>query len=366
MRILTNSEMRAADARTIAGGVSGRELMRRAAEALFKNLPKGKKTYIVCGKGNNGGDGWALALRMLNCGEAATVFYTDEQKGEGEFFAAQFLSAGGRALPIEKCDYECEVLVECLFGTGFHGKVSGVYAEAIERINASGAYVVSADIPSGLNGDNGRGEVAVKADVTVAIQAAKLGHFLGKGKDVCGKLVVEDIGIDCGDLGALLVDGEFCKRLFPPRRHDSNKGSYGRCALIGGSIKYPGAIKLANAGLCALQSGCGLCTIAVPAFLAPALSACVVTWFNPQALIDGTMMLGAFHVTLSMSQATPFMAGVVSASFLWFFGLTFFISLYSHKFNAKALRIVNVVCGAVIAFYGAKLFWNFLQLMGWV
>lgn len=276
MRILTNSEMRAADARTIAGGVSGRELMRRAAEALFKNLPKGKKTYIVCGKGNNGGDGWALALRMLNCGEAATVFYTDEQKGEGEFFAAQFLSAGGRALPIEKCDYECEVLVDCLFGTGFHGKVSGVYAEAIERINASGAYVVSADIPSGLNGDNGRGEVSVKADVTVAIQAAKLGHFLGKGKDVCGKLVVEDIGIDCGDLGALLVDGEFCKRLFPPRRNDSNKGSYGRCALIGGSIKYPGAIKLANAGLCALQSGCGLCTIAVPAFLAPALSACVV------------------------------------------------------------------------------------------
>ena len=62
MRILTNSEMRAADARTIAGGVSGRELMRRAAEALFKNIPQGKKTYIVCGKGNNGGDGWALAL----------------------------------------------------------------------------------------------------------------------------------------------------------------------------------------------------------------------------------------------------------------------------------------------------------------
>ena len=84
--------------------------------------------------------------------------------------------------------------------------------------------------------------------------------------------------------------------------------------------------------------------------------ACVVTWCNPQAILDGTMMLGAFHVTLSMSQATPFMAGVVSASFLWFFGLTFFISLYSHKFNAKALRIVNVVCGAVIAFYGAKLF----------
>lgn len=93
--------------------------------------------------------------------------------------------------------------------------------------------------------------------------------------------------------------------------------------------------------------------------------ACVVTWFNPQAILDGTMMLGAFHVTLSMSEATPFMAGVVSASFLWFFGLTFFISLYSHKFSAKALHAVNLVCGGVIACYGIKLLWSFFQLMGW-
>ena len=92
--------------------------------------------------------------------------------------------------------------------------------------------------------------------------------------------------------------------------------------------------------------------------------ACVVTWFNPQAILDGTMMLGAFRVTLSMSQATPFMTGVISASFVWFLGLTLFISQYSRHFSSKALRFINIVCGAVIVFYGVKLFYNFLQLTG--
>ena len=92
--------------------------------------------------------------------------------------------------------------------------------------------------------------------------------------------------------------------------------------------------------------------------------ACVVTWFNPQAILDGTMMLGAFRVTLSTNQATPFMAGVISASFVWFLGLTTFISLYSRRFSPKTLRFINIVCGAVIVFYGVKLFCNFLQLTG--
>ncbi len=74
------------------------------------------------------------------------------------------------------------------------------------------------------------------------------------------------------------------------------------------------------------------------------------------------MMLGAFHVTLTMSQATPFMAGVISASCLWFLGLTCFISLYSSRFSAGMLRAVNVLCGAVIILYGVKLFWDFLLL----
>ena len=92
-------------------------------------------------------------------------------------------------------------------------------------------------------------------------------------------------------------------------------------------------------------------------------SACVVTWFNPQAIIDGTMMLGAFHVTLPAQQSIPFISGVGIASCLWFTGITLAISLFSDRFNAKTLRMINVVCGIIIIFYGCKLMWNFIQLL---
>ena len=92
-------------------------------------------------------------------------------------------------------------------------------------------------------------------------------------------------------------------------------------------------------------------------------SACVVTWFNPQAIIDGTMMLGAFHVTLAAGQETPFITGVACASFSWFIGLTFVISLISSKFNAKVMRWINIVCGVIIIGYGIKLFVSFVQML---
>lgn len=92
-------------------------------------------------------------------------------------------------------------------------------------------------------------------------------------------------------------------------------------------------------------------------------SACVVTWFNPQAIIDGTMMLGAFHVTLAAGQETPFITGVACASFSWFIGLTSLISLISSKFNAKVMRWINIVCGVIIIGYGIKLFVPFVQML---
>lgn len=92
-------------------------------------------------------------------------------------------------------------------------------------------------------------------------------------------------------------------------------------------------------------------------------SACVVTWFNPQAIIDGTMMLGAFHVTLPAAKSIPFISGVAAASCLWFTGLTLVISIFSNRFNTKVLRIINVVCGIIIIFYGGKLLLNFITML---
>jgi len=92
-------------------------------------------------------------------------------------------------------------------------------------------------------------------------------------------------------------------------------------------------------------------------------TACVVTWFNPQALIDGSMMLGAFKATLPAGQDIHFILGVASASCAWFLGISTIISLFSAKFTDKVLRIINVVCGIVIIFYGAKLGLNFIQIL---
>lgn len=92
-------------------------------------------------------------------------------------------------------------------------------------------------------------------------------------------------------------------------------------------------------------------------------TACVVTWFNPQALIDGTMMLGAFRSTLSEEHVLEFILGVNSASVIWFFGISTLLSLFSAKFNDKVLRIINIVCGLVIIFYGVKLFISFILMV---
>lgn len=92
-------------------------------------------------------------------------------------------------------------------------------------------------------------------------------------------------------------------------------------------------------------------------------TACVVTWFNPQALIDGTMMLGAFRATLPPGEATKFIIGVTLASFLWFMGLSTVISFFSAKITNRTLKTINIICGVVIIFYGIKLGWNFIQLV---
>ncbi len=91
--------------------------------------------------------------------------------------------------------------------------------------------------------------------------------------------------------------------------------------------------------------------------------ACVVTWFNPQALIDGTMLFGAFHASLPAGLELPFVLGAASASILWFSGITTLITLFSAKFNDKVLRWINIICGCVIIFYGLKLLYNFVQMV---
>lgn len=275
---VTAAVMAASDRACIEGGTPSLELMSRAAEGIAKHVPRGGRIYVFCGKGNNGGDGYACARILLGRGEDATVFtLSDDISPDSAHYRKKLESEyPGSVRPIGECDYRFDTALDCLFGTGFKGEPKGVYAEVIDRLNAARGFVVAADIASGLDGTNGIAVKAVKANVTVAVQTFKTGHFLNDGKDFSGKVVAEDIGIPIVGEKYGIWRAEDVIALFPKRKNNTNKGSYGKCAIVGGCEKYVGAVKLAAMGEAALRSGAGLCSLCVPRSILAAISTDVV------------------------------------------------------------------------------------------
>ncbi|MDE6868426.1 MAG: NAD(P)H-hydrate dehydratase [Clostridia bacterium] len=257
-KVLTNSQMRAADGYTINElKIPSQTLMLRAGEAIAEEVEKTanrlgtKNVLVVCGTGNNGGDGYVCARKLKERGFEVAVYsaegkLSDDCAREAEKYTGGFTReiSGG-------------IIVDSLFGTGLTRDVKGQFADIIGKINSSGTYVISADIPSGLCGDSGKVlGCAVKANLTVAVAEYKAGHFLGDGIDLCGKVVKKDIGITCPkDSYAHIFNDSDIKAFYPGRKRNTNKGSYGSANLIAGSSKYIGAAALAAEA--ALKSGCG-------------------------------------------------------------------------------------------------------------
>lgn len=274
-KVVDVAVMRDSDAKTIAGGVLGRELMWRAALGVYNSHRWTGPVSIVCGKGNNAGDGFALALILAEAKIDCTVVLLSSSFSEdGAYYYGKCKEIGIKITDFtEKTDFSssCEI-VDCIFGTGFSGKASGVFAEAINAINASGKYVISVDINSGLSGNNGLGDVCVRSDLTVSIGFLKNGLLMGRAKDVIGKLVNVDIGIGLhGKCRYLCENGDFASVL-RPRRQDSHKGDYGYVTIMGGCREYSGAVKLANLSASALRAGCGVAQLAVPESIAGSVS----------------------------------------------------------------------------------------------
>lgn len=269
VRILRVEEMRFSDAQTIASGISGAELMYRAGSAVFEAVHWNAPVGILCGSGNNAGDGFVLALLLAEHGIACELFLLSERfSSDGRFYYEKCRAA---AIPCALFSEQTELssfgtLVDCIFGTGFHGSAEGIYAAAIQAMNNSPAYVVSVDIPSGLSGNSGIAEgVCVHADKTVSIGNPQPGNYLNMAKDICPETVCADIGITPRGAPMYLIEADTLRRLLSPRKHDSNKGTYGYVAIIGGSALYSGAVKLSNLSCAALRSGCGVTRLAVPA-----------------------------------------------------------------------------------------------------
>ncbi|MDZ4185289.1 MAG: NAD(P)H-hydrate dehydratase [Desulfuromonadales bacterium] len=287
MKILTADQMREADRRTIVDlGIPGVVLMESAGRAVaceilrrYSHLAPGP-VLVLCGKGNNGGDGLVVARTLLQLGwKVTTVLLAAEVAISGD--ASIYLDILQRLdASIEYAEdvSSLEVLlprlpvpvliVDALFGTGLSSTVAGHYAFAIDWMNRSAAVKVAIDIPSGLDATSGAilGSV-LYADLTVTLAAAKLGQAIYPGVTCCGELAVAEIGIPLGVLdelaaGILLEAGDV-RDFLPARPAAGHKGTFGHLLLVAGSCGKSGAAVLAASA--ALRAGVGLVTVATPA-----------------------------------------------------------------------------------------------------
>lgn len=199
VQVVSVENMRKSDARTIAEHTPSAELMYRAAQGIFNSAKFVGRVAIVCGKGNNGGDGYALACILARHSMACTIVRAVEGfSKDGLYYYQLAKSLGVNEISLyEAGNFEgYDIVVDCLLGTGFSGKVEGEIAQAITQINMTPAYVVSADINSGINGDTGYGELAVNSDITVSIGSLKTGLFLNDAPYYIDSLTNADIGIE--------------------------------------------------------------------------------------------------------------------------------------------------------------------------
>lgn len=228
-------------------GIPGLVLMEQAATALANEAEKyavNQKILVLCGKGNNGGDGWAAARILISRGYQVYVgTVTTELTGDVAANFQYFRITGNYEILEENTRFfekhpDASVIIDALFGTGLSRDPVGLYAELIEKINAHPAAVVSADIPSGVFGANGRARTAVHADVTVTFQFPKPGHYLFPGREHTGKLVIAPIG-PALDPHTHCFHADNCQ--LPSRSPNTNKGDYGRLLIVAGSKGMSGA-----------------------------------------------------------------------------------------------------------------------------
>ncbi len=270
IKVYSPHEIRAAEVIAMADGVSEITLMEEAAQGLLSAvMPYPGKVAIVTGKGNNAGDGYALACLLAQMGrEARLIRLHSHLTSAAEHYYA-LCQAAGVELTDQPDFAHCGCIVDCIFGTGFHGTVDSPYREAIDAINSAHLPVIAADIPSGLSALSGLGDRTVMATVTVAIGGYKYGHFQGRGRDVCGRILLHPISI-APEGGIDLIEDTDLAPLLSPRPAHCHKGTFGTAVLLGGCLPYSGAPRLAMLAASSLRLGCGIARLAIPACLANA------------------------------------------------------------------------------------------------
>ena len=290
MKIVTAAEMRAIDRATSERfGVPSLLLMENAgtavADFVLGDYPGARRVGVVCGKGNNGGDGFVAARKLLEAGREVRLLLLCEPgdlRGDAEAMfrklplkaalarsSEEFRSAAGQAV------FDCDVVVDAVLGTGFRPPVTGLYAEAIERFAQAKVPIVAVDIPSGLDADAMGAPSAgpvVPACATVTFTAPRPAHVfssLMKGTVVVAPIGSPEEAIQ-SSLNLDLITPRDIREMAEPRPRDSNKGMYGHVLVIGGSLGKAGAAGMA--GMAALRAGAGLVTVATAQSVLPTVA----------------------------------------------------------------------------------------------
>ncbi len=277
--LLTGEEMRTAEAAAMkAGVVTGLQLMARAGAGVVaaieevRSVAADESVVVLCGPGNNGGDGFVIARLMAAAGWRVALFLFGDVARLPLDAAenARIWVAGGGAIGnvagAQEAVAQAAIIVDALFGIGLKRGLPPVLvalAGSVAEARGRGAYVVSVDVPSGLCADSGRviGDVAIAADMTVTFHAEKTGHRLADGPMLCGTLRVVDIGLEPSGGQVTLV--EFWSReLRSLGKGTGHKFVHGHAVVVSGGVGFGGAARLAARG--ALRTGAGLVTLAVP------------------------------------------------------------------------------------------------------
>jgi hydroxyethylthiazole kinase-like uncharacterized protein yjeF len=327
MRILTAAQMREADRYTIDEiGIPSLVLMENAGrqvvaaiESTFEAKLDGG-VAVLCGRGNNGGDGFVIARTLLQHGIDTSVFVIGalaDVRGD----ARTNLDILGRlgVTVVEVADEQswelhfseisqCTLIVDAIFGTGLKAAVAGMMETVIADVNASEIPIVSVDLPSGMSADTPHliGD-CIDASLTVTLAAPKLSLVLPPGEAYAGDVVIADIGIPYEVIDGLegqhveLLTPEQLRTIVGPRAADSHKGDYGRLTIVAGSAGKTGAAHLAAMG--ALRSGAGLVTVATPRCCLPVLAATSPVFMTVDLPDDSTGTLAASAVDTLLEQA---------------------------------------------------------------
>ena len=298
-------------------GIPGYTLMTRAGAAAVRaareRFPNANRWQVICGAGNNAGDGYVVARLAAQEGLVVSVVaLVDPESLTGDAATAygDFAAEGGIVMRWEGAlDDEAGLLVDALLGSGLERDVSGEFAKAVAAMNTHRARVMALDIPTGVHGDTGQVMgTAVEADLTVTFVGLKAGLFAGQGAELCGSIAFDglDVPEHCRPHGKAMsrrISSRVLRRCLKRRPRGAHKGDFGHVLIIGGGEGMPGAVRLA--GEAALRTGAGLVSIAThPSH------ATVIVGSRPELMSHGIEDAKALHPLLERATAVAFGPGL--------------------------------------------------------